>query len=1324
MNKRWSWIALFSLLSLFGHPKTAEAQGAEDEVYLQFRYQGVVNVYLSTIYYDDEFYISVGEFFSALSIDHTIEPGRLRVEGTISGIGRYSIQFAELIATVGSRRIHLNADQFVITEFGYYLKSDLFYELFEMDLVVSFSNLSLSMTTPYLMPVIAQRHRQVQRDRMLRHQREVRREYYPLRNGRETSFFNLGFVDYNITTNYTDTGIGLNYTTNIGTEFLGGDIQGSILGSYTETASVFRSTNLRWRYGFVDNSWISVAQAGQNRSGGLLPAAYTGIRLTNDPIEPRFLYGESSLSGTAFPNAEVELYRNNNLIDFVEADASGFYSFNVPITYGTSQYSIRSYSQGGLQDQRNLRFQIPQSFLPGGQFNYTIEGGRLDNPIAGSIERGYMGQGRFRYGLSNRVTLGTGVEYFEDFHEDLPTFSGSLSTRLFTNHLVTLQAANDAFYRASFQAIYPSNASITAEYTHFIAEGGLYNPGRSVSALRTSLFTPFQIRNFPLFFRWSFNMEEREFSTLYRYRIDLNTRIGPANLRVGFMDAQLNQMEFRTTQSARLTTAATYTFRNIGNRRNPLNNLFLRAQMNYIPSREQVEDTELQISRRIGDVGRIQLSAGRNFIGHFNLIRFNFTLDFDTFRSNTAIRSNRSGTAASQDFRGSLGYDTTNHQMFFTNRNQVGRGAVAVRLFVDNNNNGVFDEEDTLIPERAVRIERSSSRTQMRGGISYITQLQAYRQYNLVVNKSAITNPLLVPITERFSFITDPNQFKTIDIPFYTSGIAEGMIYRVRYGEREGLGGLRIYMVQVNVPEGTEGYREELRTFSDGSFYQFEIPPGDYEIRVDQTQLDFLNVKAEPEILEFTIRPLSEGDFAENLVIDLVPRDPFEDSEETADPDADPTTVSDVIEERVETEDFPDEREQGRDAILTDEITQPVVEEQIAEMIEEQDGEMDISLTDTLLTNDELVVADETDRIERAEDVPVETVVDTNAIAEDSLDIGRVDDVITEDLAEVILQTEKTDTEDPADIDPVTDDAEEELLTQEHEEDSPDASLVFEEQVRSPELAEDIIRDPNAERTVSDIEIFTQDANCRFSIQMAEYRTLEEAFNGANRYELQTGMTFRVYSAGPQDQFRIRTPENDFFGEVLSNFNDLLSQSPGEKPAIITQCQDHEQSGPLRYYIQLGAFSSISNAEALVERLRDQYELPSRIDDSDGRLNRVQAGPFQNRRDLLEAFRQLANDHAAPGMYIMVDPDSYYNVNLEYRLQVGIFSDPRDAVRYAFEISEAFEVDTFVIVDGSAFKVMVNKNYEMWDDVFRDFAMISAYDSENNPAIHLQESDQ
>ncbi|TVQ65002.1 MAG: hypothetical protein EA360_11065, partial [Balneolaceae bacterium] len=932
MKQKWILIGLFSLLPIIGLTGTAEAQGAEDEVYLQFRHQGVVNAYLSTLYFEDQFFVSAGELFTALSIEHTIDSGRLRIDGIYPERGRFSIRFTEQAGVVGSQSFSFSADNFVITEFGYYLLAEQFNELFGMELTVNFSDLSLSLSTQEIMPVVAQRQREVQRERMLRQQREIRREFYPLREERNTNFFNLGFVDYNFTTSYAEQGYGLNYNANIGTEFLGGDIQGSLLGSYSETSSVFRTTNLRWRYGVVGNPWISILQAGQNRSAGLAPAAYTGVRLTNEPIEPRFLYGETALSGTVFPNAEVELYRNNSLVDFARADASGFYSFSVPMTYGSSQYSIRSYSPGGVQEQRNLRFQIPQNFLPAGQFSYTVEGGRLDNPLAGSLDRGYMGQGRLQYGISERLTIGAGAEYFDDFHDDLPTFTGTISTRVLTNHLVTLQTAHDTFYRASLQAIYPSSASLTAEYTYFTDQGGIYNPGRNLSVLRTNLFTPFQIRNFPLFLRWGFNLEEREFSTVYRYRVDLNTRLGPANIRIGFLDSQLNRMEFQLSQTARLTGAATYTFRSAGNRRSPLNSLFVRAQLNYIPSREEVEDAELQLSRRVGNAGRFQLSAGRNFIGDFNLIRFNFTLDFNTFRSTSSVRSNRTGTTGTQTFRGSAGYDTSNHRMLFTNRNQVGQAGVAVRLFVDNNNNGIFDEGDTLIPERAVRIERSSSRTQIRGGVNYITQLQAYRQYNLVINKSAITNPLLVPITERFSFITDPNQFKPIDIPFYTSGIVEGMVYRVRSGQSDGLGGLRLYMVQVNAPEGTEPYREELRTFSDGSFYQFEVPPGDYELYVDQSQLNFLNARPDPEKLEFTVRALSEGDFVEGLVINLVPRDQEMPQEEPVPPAG--IAETDVAEAAVSDERAGEEAVQIAAAGAVDDEREEVIAEIQAEQEE------------------------------------------------------------------------------------------------------------------------------------------------------------------------------------------------------------------------------------------------------------------------------------------------------------------------------------------------------------------------------------------------------
>ena len=1216
-------ILIFAYTLILGSAchESAHGQGAEDEVFLQFRHAGVVNAYISTIYHDDIFYVSVAELFSSLQIDHTIESGNNLIQGMYPGSRPFTIQFQEQYARVDSRRFNFSANDFVLTEFGFYLSIELFYQFFEMELTVDFSNLSLGLRAPDTMPVVDQRRREVQRDRVLRRQTEIRQDYYPLRDGRESSFFNAGFVDYNVSTNINRNQQVLNYSSNIGVEFLGGDIQGTILGSYSETASAFRSTGLRWRYGFVNNSMVSLLNIGQNRSSGATAVAYTGVRLTNEPIEPRLLYGESALTGSAFPNGDVELYRNNVLIDYARADESGFYSFNIPLTYGSSDYSVRSFSPGGLQSQRDLRFRIPNQFVPPGKFDYTVDFGRLDNPVAGSIDRGYMGQASFHTGLTNRITFRGGAEYFQDFHDDLPTFTGQLSTRLLTNHIVSIEAANDAYYRGSIQSLFANNASFNLDYTHFLRSGGIYNRGLNNSLLRMNLFTPFEIGNFPLYFRWAVDMEEREASRLYRYRVDLNTRLGRANLRIGFRDIQTNQFELTTTNSARVTASTTYTFRTQRNRESFFNGLFVRAQVDYLPAFQEIENAEVQISRRIRTSGRFQLSAGRNFISNFNQVRFSFSLDFSSLRSNTIIRSTRSNMNYSQSFRGTVGYDSENKNMIFSNRSQVGRAGAAVRLFVDNNNNGIFDEGDTIIEDRAVRVLRSSGRVEVKNGINYVTQLQSYRQYNLEVNKGAISNPLLVPAVERFSFIADPNQFKTIDIPFYTSGIIDGMVYRARDGERNGLGGIRLYLVQTNTIEGIQPHREELRTFSDGSFYAFEIPPGDYELRVDQSQKDFLEVKTDPEVLELTVRALSEGDFVEGLEINLIPRDPLE---IIAEPKEGTDDMSELIPETIDVQDE-DFAEQESDRVVED-IADIAAEEVIKEAI----GEL---------------------RETEEESVPDEYTLEIESL-EDSL-----------------------------------------------------------------------IMDPNQERTVSDIEIFTQDASCRFSIQMAEYRSLEEAFSGANRFERETGLSFQIYSAGPQSPFTIRTPERSYFGEVLASFNELLSQNLAQKPAIITQCADNEESGALRYLIQLAAFSNEQNAENFRQELMDKYRISSVLDYSNDTLVRVQAGPYTNRRDLLDAFRVLVQDNVSPGMFILVDPDSYYNISNEFRLQVGVFSDPRDAVRYAFEISEAFNIDTFVIVNGSAVKVMVNKNYEAWDDAFRDFTLISSYENANQPAIHLSEQD-
>lgn len=858
-------------VSLFS---TANAQSADDEVFLHFRHQSVVNTYVSAVYYNDQFYLSINETFTALGIDHDIDSGTLAITGNYLGRGRYTIDLNNQRATFGEIRRTFSAEKFLITDFGYYLDPELLYNLFGLDFNVSLRDLSLSLTTEDTMPVVAQRERERQRERILRTQRELRREFYPLRQGRETHIFNAGFLDYNLTGNFSETGNSFLFNTQIGTELAGGDLQGTIFGNYTETSSSLRSSGLRWRYGIRDNDYISTVQAGQNNMRGLAPANYTGIRVTNEPIEPRFLYGETAFTGSATPGSEVELYRNNSLVDFTETDESGQYRFMVPITYGTSQYSIRTFSPTGEESRRDTRLQIPFNFLPPGEVTYTADAGRLDNPISGSTERGMVAQTRVNAGLTDRITATGGVEYFEDFHDGLPTFIGRLSGRLMTNHLVAIEAANEAFYRGTLSAIYGNGASVNVDYTYFNTMGGVYNPSGNQSMLRTNLFTPFQIGSFPLFFRWSFSTEQRATSTVARYRVDLNTRVGRANFRFGYRDSQLGRLEFTTTPTARMNASATYNFGRGRDVPQFVRGVFARAQLNYVPSLNEIEDAEVQVSRSIMRSGRLQASAGRNFIGDFNLFRFTLTFDFTNVRSNTSVRSSRNVTTASQSVRGSVGYDSNHNRVLLTNRQQVGRAGVAVRMFVDNNNSGTYDEGDELIHESAARVDRAGGARFTRDGITYISQLQPYRQYNMTINKASLNNPMLVPLVENFSIITDPNQFKLIEIPFYMSGIIDGMVYRVADdGRRTGTGGLRLYLTQIDPPEGSSPHSEELRTFSDGSFYAYEIPPGKYQLEADPSQLGFLNAISVPEVLEFTVEASAQGDFVEGLEIEIYPED-------------------------------------------------------------------------------------------------------------------------------------------------------------------------------------------------------------------------------------------------------------------------------------------------------------------------------------------------------------------------------------------------------------------------------------------------------------------
>ncbi len=838
-----------------------------DEVLLTFRYRGVGNVYVTGLYdYGvDKMFLPVTELFNLLQIYHEPSPGDFTVAGSFLDPDKdFRIFFAQQRVVLAGREYVFERDDFRIGEMDFFASPKVFEDVFRMAFTVNMNALILELETVHTMPVEEAAERA--RARQLIEAREVTREFFPLEYDRNRQLAEVGFLDYNLSGNLSRANPSMSYNLLGGAEVLGGDIQGSVSGSWSETDHNVRFSNLRWRYVVRDTPWFSTFQAGQMSTTGLQARSIRGASISNEPIEPYRIYESYIIDGTTEPDSEVELYLNNRLIDFHRADAVGYYRFEFPLTYGTTQLTIQIYTPTGEVRTIDRRLQIPFTFLPPGEIAYNIQGGQTETFLGEGEEERWLMQGDVAMGVTGWLTARLGSEYIRDLNENRPMTYGSLSARVLSQYLINLDVAPDALYRGTGSVMFPSGRSISLQYTHY-QDNPLFGMGGADQDVHASFFTPFTLFAMPMSFRIGGDHRTLGNNSVTRFRTDVGIRIGRMNVRANYRDALFYSDDAFELGQGRITGSLTYTFMRSPGIPVLVRGIFLRGNLSYNTAQNSLEDLSLQLSRSIRQWGRINLDAGYDLRSEQHSIRLGFIMDLVPFRSTTTADMRGERASVRQNLRGSLGFDRNPDQVVMSNRNQVGRAGASVILFVDNNNSGTFDEGDEIIPARAIRLDRSAQMAVGRDGILRISQLQSYFQYNLEVIRQALPNPLLVPDKDRFSFIADPNQYKRIEIPFYRSGVIDGRVFIVRDGMERGQGGLRLLIRGVDLD-----YEDTVRNFSDGSYYAMDLPPGEYTIEVDPTQLDFLRAHMPDGPKKFKIRALADGDFIENLNILLLPR--------------------------------------------------------------------------------------------------------------------------------------------------------------------------------------------------------------------------------------------------------------------------------------------------------------------------------------------------------------------------------------------------------------------------------------------------------------------
>ena len=860
----------FLLICLITLPVTLVFSQAskDEEVMLAFRFPAIGSVYVSSILNDQakQSYLPITELFNLFQINYEPDIKNFTVRGTyLKADNPFEINLSKMQIKLGKQVYSITPDDFRIGNVDFYLSPAIYEKVFGLIFTLNVDYLTMTLVTDKKMPIQEKNEREEKRNKISSDQ--PNKEDFPLAYKRARKIVGGAMVDYALNGLASSTSQSFGYTFTGGMEVFGGDIQGTVVGSKTNNMpNYLQTSNLRWRFAVRDNPFFSTFTLGQLSTTGLMRQQIRGIAITNDPVEPRKNFDAYVIDGHTEPESEVELYLNDRLISYMRADELGYYRFNVPVSYGTSRLSTRVYTPSGEVKLTDRELQVPFTFLPKGVVSYNLQGGTIDNSVSQITSDKYVGHGDLAMGITKWLTALIGADYSTSrLWKSTPFMYGSISSRIAKQYLITADIAPVSYYRASGSVMYPSDLSINIIYSHFLHKD-IYNPLGAIDDIVGSIYIPINILGLSAGLRLGGQQTELLGSTTTKINIDLSSRIRQFNLRLNYRDAfsHFHNAVFFNENS--LTTSLTYTIARVPGIPIFVRGTFIRAQAFYDFRIDKIVQTDLQLSRTLFRNARLNASIGYNYQQKYFSTEVGFTLDLKSVRSTTTFNSLGSLAAIRQSLNGSIGVDARNGKLEPSNREQVGRSAVSVVSYVDNNNSGTYDKGDEILPYNSVTLDNPVTSGVGKDGVLRLSQLQSYYRYNLKVNRNAISDPTLVPLNGEFSFVTDPNQYKRIEIAFYRGGIIDGKVLIDRPAGMEGQGGLRLLIKGVS-----SKFELTVHSFSDGGFYAMDIPPGKYTLEVDPAQLGFLGVTCPQGALKFEIQALSQGDYVEGQKIILEP---------------------------------------------------------------------------------------------------------------------------------------------------------------------------------------------------------------------------------------------------------------------------------------------------------------------------------------------------------------------------------------------------------------------------------------------------------------------
>lgn len=841
-------LIIFFLSDLTGEKADAQVlTSGYEEISVAFHVENLPGFYSSALYSSDgRLLVSVEELFQNIGIVFSPIQGKPGIEGFIENERqKFIIDYSTSTILCNDKLFNLSENQ-AREENVYYLESSLYGTIFGLHLSFNFRSLSSTVKPDFELPAIKEKRLEEARRSINRNRGEslpadtiIKREYHALR---------FGMADWYLMSNQVwdhsteiQAGIGL------GAEILGGET--NIFINYSDKFKFDRRMqNYSWRW--VDNSKNIIKQV---RLGRITPQTVssiyfpvTGVSVGNSPTTTRRAKGEYTIKDFTEPDWLVELYINNELVDYTRADASGLYVFSVPLVYGFTTLTLRFYGPMGEERSDIKTINVPYNFMPAGEFEYNINAGFLQDGKTTPFARAETA-----FGVTKSITLGAGLEYLSSITGQHSIPFAKVSFLPFSKLILTGEYDFGVRFRGTANYYPIKSVLVEADYIHYMKDQKaiLYN---YLEEKKISVSIPARLGNVSGFARlgykqnvyqnFNYNIVEILFSGYYR----------SFNANFSTYANWMNGNALYVNSTAALSLHLKY-------------GITLRSTTQFNLSKGKILLYKEEFEKKFSRSGYLSLYFEDNLAISNRSLNLSLKCDLNFAQATSSARASRNEISTFQGLRGSLMFGKKTRMVQADATSNVGRGGITIIPFLDINYNGRKDRNEKHIENLDVRLNGGRIKYIEKDTVIIISGLEPFISYFVELSDRNFENLAWRLAKTRYEIMIDPNQFKTLEIPVIPMGEVNGMITISRDSVIKGLGRVIVRIYDISGSLTAETLSEQ-----DGYWSYLGLKPGEYYCTTDSLQMARLNISASGKTKSFSIKPDEYGDITGNLNFELI----------------------------------------------------------------------------------------------------------------------------------------------------------------------------------------------------------------------------------------------------------------------------------------------------------------------------------------------------------------------------------------------------------------------------------------------------------------------